>query len=158
MHMHINEGGNLNLTKINPKSGRYCLNANLRKAARVIGTLYADAMHDSTLQGTQYTMLSTISAFNETTIGQLSEFMLMDQTTVTRAIKLLEKAGYVSVKQGKDRRQKLVSLTKVGQEILETSYPLWLEAQSKVWNNLGDEKAQKLLELTQQIVDLLEER
>ena len=158
MYMHVNEEDNQYQANVNPKSGRACLNANLRKATRVIASFYADVMHDSALQGTQYTMLSAVSGFGKASINQLSGFLIMDQTTVTRAVKLLEQAGFVSVQKGKDRRQRIVELTKAGQEALETSYPMWLEAQTKVWEHLGDDKAKTLLELSEQIVDLYEKQ
>lgn len=154
MHMHIKEGGKPLLSEIKPKSSRFCLNANLRKATRVIGSLYSEAMHDSSLKGTQYTMLSAISGFGKASINQLSEFLVMDQTTITRAVKLLEKAGHIEVQKGEDQRQRLVHLTETGQDVLAKSYPMWLEAQNKVWDHLGDEKAKQLLELSQKIVDL----
>ncbi|MGL5816229.1 MAG: hypothetical protein ACRCYR_01595, partial [Phycicoccus sp.] len=46
-----------------------CLNAGLRRATRVAVTMYEDAMAESGLQGTQFTLLSTISGFGEVTVS-----------------------------------------------------------------------------------------
>ncbi len=133
---------------------RYCLNANLRKASRVITLFYAQALSDSELQGTQFTLLSTVAGFGEVTVGDLGEFLVMDQTTVTRSVGLLKKAGYVAMTQGKDRRQRIMRLTKKGESALKAAYPMWLEAQNRVWEKLGDEKVSQLLDISEKITAL----
>lgn len=168
MYMHVKEGANplsnsqqnSSINKESPpnkESPRNCLNANIRKANRVITSLYADALDVSELQGTQFTLLSAISGMGEATIGGLSNFLVMDQTTVTRSVNLLKKANYVEVVKGEDRRQRIIALTTEGKKILKSSYPLWLEAQTDLWEKLGDEKATLLLELTQTLSKLYQD-
>lgn len=140
------------------KDERYCLNANLRKASRVINSLYAEAMKGSELQGTQFTLLSSVEGFGEVNVGELSAFLVMDQTTVTRSVGLLKDAGYVEVTRGQDRRERIIRLTRRGKDALNTAYPMWLEAQTRVWERLGDEEVKHLLELSSKIVALGEEQ
>lgn len=114
-------------------------------------------MRTSGLQGTQFTVLSAVSGFGEVTVSRLGEFLVMDQTTVTRSVNVLKKAGHVRVTAGKDRRERLIRLTDEGKETLQEAYPLWLEAQTRVWKHLGEEKARQLLELSRQLVALQEQ-
>lgn len=158
MYMHVNEEDeSSSIPQLNKESPRYCLNASIRKASRVITSLYSDAMDSSDLQGTQFTLLSTLSGMKETTIGALSDYLVMDQTTVTRSIHLLKKAGYVETVKGEDRRQRIIRLTAEGKKILKSSYPLWLDAQTELWEKLGNEKASLLLELSNKIIELHQE-
>ena len=158
MYMHTSEADKVSsTTELNKESPRNCLNASIRKANRVITSLYSDAMDTSDLQGTQFTLLSTLSGMGETTIGALSNYLVMDQTTVTRSINLLKNSGYVEAVKGEDRRQRIIRLTAEGKKTLKSSYPLWLEAQSNLWEKLGDEKAGLLLELTQTLSKLNQE-
>lgn len=150
MHMHASKGNQ----QLNKKSPKNCLNASIRKANRVVTALYTDALDTSELQGTQFTVLSTLSGMKEATIGTLSDYLVMDQTTVTRSINLLKKANYVEVVKGEDRRQRIIRLTTEGEKVLKSSFPLWLEAQTELWEKLGDEKATLLLELTQTLSKL----
>jgi MarR family transcriptional regulator, organic hydroperoxide resistance regulator len=162
MYVHIKK--RLPKSKSLPTSGtvpslampdeRCCLSANLRKASRVISSLYADAMHGSALEGTQFTLLSSVSGFGEVSIGDLGEFMAMDQTTVTRNVQVLKKAGYLTSKGGEDRRKRMIYLTKKGRDVLTKTHPLWLKAQARVWEKLGEEQAKNLLELSQKIAAL----
>ena len=154
MHTHTNSEGVETASKADLTSARYCLNANLRKACRVLAGLYTDEMRGSGLQGTQFTLLSTVSGFGEVTISELGNFLAMDQTTVTRAVQLLRKAEYLEVASSEDRRRRIVRLTGKGRDVLDAAYPRWLEAQTRVWEELGEAKALQLLRLTEEIAAL----
>ena len=136
---------------IDQNSPFFCLNANLRKASRVIYSVYNEALQGTGLKGTQFTLLSTISGHPEPTITKLADFMSMDQTTVTRNINLLKKAGYVEAVPGQDKRVRLIRLTADGRAVMEAAYPKWLEAQTRVWEALGAETAEQLLALSETV-------
>ncbi len=116
--------------------------------------MYTDEMRDSGLQGTQFTLLSTVASFGRVTISDLGGFLAMDQTTVTRGVQLLRKAEYLEVVPGEDRRRRIVRLTDKGRDVLDVAYPRWLEAQTRVWEELGEAKALQLLRLTEEIAAL----
>lgn len=154
MHMHVNFRGETRHFPIDQKNPLFCLNSNMRKMSRVLGKLYTAELRDSELQGNQFTTLSAISGFGEATIGELSEFLLMDQTTVTRSINLLKKDEFVEVVPGDDRRVRLVRLTEKGREAVENAYPLWQKAQEQVWEALGPDKITLFFDLVDQIATL----
>lgn len=142
-----------------PKASRNrdCLEANTRKMSRVLSTIYTNALKESKLKPTQLSLLSVINAYGKISIGKLSKVMLMDQTTVTRNIKLLKKSGYVKINSGDDRRVKEISLTPKGQEVRDNALPAWQEIQSKVWDKLGEEKVRHLFDLVDEIIELSNE-
>lgn len=156
MHMHEIEPKSSSL--IDPTSQLYCLNANLRKASRAILSMYMDEMRGSDLQGTQFTLLSTISGMGKVKITELAHFMGMDQTTVTRNVNVLKKGDYVAVIPGEDKRTRVVQLTTKGESAVHETYPMWLEAQTKLWDQLGEEKAAAFLGIVQEIVAISESR
>jgi len=139
------------MDKNNPQ---YCLNANLRKATRAVSKLYMDEMKETTLQRTQFTLLSTISAMGQCTITELSNFLLMDQTTVTRSVNTLKQSGYVEIGASEDRRTRVVQLTDLGRETVEVTFPIWQSAQSDLWEKLGEKKAKQLLSLLQEVTEM----
>ncbi|MEM7799620.1 MAG: MarR family winged helix-turn-helix transcriptional regulator [Chloroflexota bacterium] len=152
--MHIKSGR----SQSDRNSPLNCLNANLRKASRVILSLYMEELRESGLQGTQFTLLTVLSGMGPAQIGDIAQFMSMDQTTVTRNVNLLKKGGYVDAVRGEeDRRTRIVRLTDQGREAVQAAYPLWQKAQTKIWDKLGEEKALQLLEITQMVASLAEE-
>ena len=68
----------------------------------------------------------------------------MDSTTLTRTLAVLRKRGWVQVKPGKDRRERLFSLTQAGKrQILETQ-PCWKLAEQRLRKGLGDAAWKKM--------------
>ncbi|MBA0083932.1 MAG: winged helix DNA-binding protein, partial [Acidobacteria bacterium Pan2503] len=62
----------------------------------------------------------------------------MDSTTLTRTLRLLLKQGWVSVRRGKDRRERLFSLTETGKRRLAKAQPYWQSAEQRLRRKLGD--------------------
>ena len=62
----------------------------------------------------------------------------MDQTTLTRNLKLLENKGLIAIAAGTDRRTRVVMVTEAGRRALATALPLWREVRARVIARLGD--------------------
>ncbi|MHC4459337.1 MAG: MarR family winged helix-turn-helix transcriptional regulator [Planctomycetota bacterium] len=114
-----------------------CAVFNLRKASRALTQFYETALRPSGLRVTQLTLMVAIHLLGAITISRLAETMVMDRTTLTRNLKLLEKKGLIKIIPGEDRRERVAVLTQAGQEALGKALPLWEETQSKIVNGLG---------------------
>jgi DNA-binding MarR family transcriptional regulator len=68
----------------------------------------------------------------------------MDRTTLTRNLRPLTRARWVTAGIGKDRRQRLLQLTAAGRRKLLRSFPLWEEAQRQFLSQIGTESLQEL--------------
>ncbi len=71
--------------------------------------------------------------------------MGMDHTTVTRNVRILVSQGLLVSAPGRDRRQRLLSLTDAGYDALDRAQPLWHAAQSAFVQNIGDDDWSSLL-------------
>jgi DNA-binding MarR family transcriptional regulator len=72
----------------------------------------------------------------------LSQLLAMDRSTLTRNLTHLEDAGYVRVvRDERDGRKRVVSLTDSGRATVAASDPLWRDAQRRVVDALGYERA-----------------
>ena len=131
-----------------------CLNLELRKANRVLSQIYDSSLAKCGLKTSQYSILRAISFLNITTNRQLQDVLILDQTTLTRGLKPLIRDGYISVNEGSDRRQKELCLSKEGEALYNEAEKLWLEAQSAVEKNLGEDTKKQLLSLSKSIVSL----
>ena len=80
--------------------------------------------------------------------AELSERLAMDRSTLTRNLTTLESAGLVAViPDAHDRRRRVVTLTDSGRDTLTASEPLWQDAQRRVVEALGFERAEALTSL-----------
>jgi DNA-binding MarR family transcriptional regulator len=135
-----------------------CLNANLRRANRLVSQWYAHTVGDIGLEGTQFTMLAAINGFGHCTLGQLAQWMRLEQSTATRSVDLLRQNGLVEVARSEsDARVRELSLTAEGRARLNVALPAWRAAQEKAVRKLGKAKATRLLAALQEIEDVLSE-
>jgi DNA-binding MarR family transcriptional regulator len=125
--------------------GRTCACFKVRKAARAITKLYEEVLRPSGLRATQFSLLMVTRVMGPVTVVKLAQVMVMDRTTLTRNLQILEKRGLIMIKPGEDRREREVNLTAEGMEVLTKAIPLWEEAQERVQKGLGEERLQNLL-------------
>ena len=138
---------------LEPAQGCVCFN--IRKSARAITQLYEDALRPTGLRATQFTLLVATRVMGTATINDLAKGLVMDRTTLTRNVKPLEKQGFIRVMPGKnDRREREVTLTLAGQEILSEALPLWKTVQETVIEALGQGRVRRLLKDLSATVDL----
>ena len=126
--------------------GRVCVGFNLRRAARAVSQFYDSALQDSGLRTTQFSMLVAISTHGPLTINDLANGGVMDQTTVSRNVRVLQKQGYVEIVPGTDNRTRAVSITDKGKSVLRSALPYWNRAQASMAKKLGDKEVKVLLE------------
>src|SRR5229473_3513923 len=61
----------------------------------------------------------------------------MDSTTLTRTLALLRKQGWIHVKPGKDRRERVFRLTEAGKRQIAATQPHWEAAERHLRETLG---------------------
>src|ERR1700744_987282 len=89
----------------------------LRKATRRMSQFYDSALAPSGLRGTQYSILSALTRRGDAppTIRELSEAMVLDQSTIGQNLRPLEREGLIDLVQDpEDRRTPRIVLAKAG--------------------------------------------
>jgi len=115
-----------------------CACQNLRRATRVVTRIYDEELRKAGLEITQFGLLTALSLVGEANQKRLSAGFAMDSTTLTRTLGLLRKHGWVSVLPGKDRRERLFSLTKAGRQQMAAAQPHWVQAERRLRRELGE--------------------
>ena len=121
-----------------------CYCATLRQAARAVTVLYEDMLADSGLHATQFTALQLLDSVPNLTTTRLAEALGVDQTTATRTLALIKKAGLANDTVGDDRRRRHWTLTAQGQALLRKLKPRWEAAQEAFEKRLGRAQATAL--------------
>ena len=125
-----------------------CYCATLRQAARAVTVLYEEMLADSGLHATQYTALQLLHSVPNLNTTELAEALGIDQTTATRTLALIKKAGLVSDTVGLDRRQRHWTLSAEGQKLFKKLKPRWEAAQEAFEKRLGRTEATALKKAT----------
>jgi DNA-binding MarR family transcriptional regulator len=115
-----------------------CLCAALRQASRAVTRIYDAELRGTGLRATQLSLLRLLGRVGEVRQGDLGEMASLDETTLTRSLRPLQKSGWVTIRAGADRREKLVAITEAGKEKVEQARPAWSRAQERMRRTLPD--------------------
>src|SRR6202171_2594227 len=83
-----------------------CMCGNFRRTSRALTQLYETALRPLGLRATQLTILQVLSRAGEVSQGQLGEMLAMDSTSLTRTLAIIGRQGWVTVRRGKERRER----------------------------------------------------
>src|ERR1700741_4008453 len=121
-----------------PRTGA-CASFNFRRMARAVTRLFDLAFHGTGIRSTQFAILVGIAKTQPTSIGALAELLVIDSTTLTRSLRLLEKEGLLLVSKRSVKRQRFVSLTPQGEQVLAHAMPAWHKAQDRFTQAIGQD-------------------
>jgi DNA-binding MarR family transcriptional regulator len=136
-----------------PKIGR-CNAAAVKKAARRISLLYDTLLAPAGLRSTQYGILSELSLRGAAlpTVGELAQALVMDRSTLGQNLRPLERERLVTLlTDPKDRRSRLIALTKQGVARLNQARKYWKIAQDRFETTIGKREAEELRTVLQAI-------
>ena len=123
-----------------------CMCAVIRKTGRLLTKKYDQYLKPSGLKITQFSMLANIARNPGIAVSKLAELIVMDQTTVTRNLRVLEKAGYIHIEtDATDQRIKRIQITDFGMSRMDEARPFWEKAQLEMERIIGRESIEGLL-------------
>ena len=104
-----------------------------RSRARRLTALYEAAFAPLELTGGQFSILVAVGHAGNPAIHELADYLAMDRTTMSRALRPLERRTLIELASDPDdSRSKRVTLTSSGSELLERAIPLWQSVQSSI--------------------------
>ena len=130
-----------------------CAGINVRLAARRITWFLEERMRGTALNIAQFGLMTHIAAAPDDTIGALAERCGLDQSTLSRNLRLLERDGLVEIVTAeKDLRRRAVWLTEKGASRLEAAMPVWRAAHAALAALIRPEQVRALAARTQNLV------
>ena len=116
----------------------------LRQAARQVSQLYDKHLAATGLRGSQYSILSKLNRLGPLSINELAKAMVMDRTTLGRAIRPLERDKLLTIATGDDARVRRLKLTPLGEARFKAAQAKWREAQKEFESAFGPHHAAEL--------------
>ncbi|MBL0927566.1 MAG: MarR family transcriptional regulator [Phycisphaerales bacterium] len=109
-----------------------CLCGLFQLASRSISRVYNEEFRGLGLGATQHAVLKLLKGVGPMAMGELGERLLLDKTTVSRNLKILERNGWAAVERGDDERRRIVAITPKGAAKLAEARPAWERAQERL--------------------------
>jgi DNA-binding MarR family transcriptional regulator len=113
----------------------------LRQAARHLSQIYDAHLAPEGLRASQYSVLSSLDRLGPLAINELAKAMVMDRTTLGRALRPLERDGLLEIGEGGDARTRSLRLTSAGKARLAAAAVRWREAQAEFESAFGSDEA-----------------
>jgi len=110
-----------------------CLCFRAQRAARALGRRFDAALKPVGLTNGQFSLLMSLNRPDPPRISDLAPFLAMDRTTLTAALKVLERRGLVL--QGTDsgdRRSRRLRLSDDGRALLKQAVPIWRRTHAEI--------------------------
>jgi DNA-binding MarR family transcriptional regulator len=116
-----------------------CICGNLRMASRLVTAYFDEALRPCGIEANQMTMLWVAHIGDGQPAKNLARETGMDQSTVSRNLAVLESLKLIrTIPAPDDRRQRLVTLTRLGRSTLFRALPHWERAQADLAAMAGE--------------------
>jgi DNA-binding MarR family transcriptional regulator len=116
-----------------------CLCLFVQRAARRLARRFDDALRPVGLTNGQFSLLMSLNRPTPAGMGSVAGLLGMDRTTLTAALKPLERRGLLQIAPDPDdRRGRLLTLTPAGLAMLADAVPIWEATHTEVERGLGD--------------------
>lgn len=103
-----------------------CLCLHVQRAARALARRFDEALRPLGLTNGQFSLLMSLNRPEPAGMGGVANLLAMDRTTLTAALKPLERRGLLTVAPDpKDGRARVLSLTPDGRSLLAQALPIW---------------------------------
>ena len=119
----------------------------LRRAGRRLLHMYDTIIAPTGLKQCQYGILSALNARGAAlpSVQELAEELVLDRSTLGQNLRPLERDNFVTLlTDPRDRRVRLIALTKLGIAKFNEAKPYWQTAQERFEEVFGAEEAAKL--------------
>jgi DNA-binding MarR family transcriptional regulator len=110
-----------------------CLCLHVQRAARALARRFDEAMRPLQLTNGQFSLMMSLNRPKPAGMAAVASLLAVDRTTLTAALKPLERRGLLKVTTDPaDRRSRLLTLTQKGRRLLAHAIPVWEHTHRKV--------------------------
>ncbi len=102
--------------------------------------LYDEALREIGIEMSQLPVLVAVALRGDRglKITEVARFLVMDRTSVTRAVRPLERKGLLHVARSPDdARSKMVVITRAGEQMVRRAYPRWERTTRRIRERFG---------------------
>jgi len=122
-----------------------CLCLHVQRAARALARRFDEALRPLGLTNGQFSLLMSLNRPQPPGMAAVASLLAMDRTTLTAALKPLQRRGLIKVTADpKDRRGRLMTLTPKGGKLLARAVPVWKSTHLAVEGLLGEGEPERL--------------
>jgi DNA-binding MarR family transcriptional regulator len=105
--------------------GYDCMAFATRRTARAVTNYFNRLLRPFELNVAQFGLMTAIATMPNRTLREIGEHLILDESTVTRNLTILERRNLVQAEGGRGRAGKRMSLTTEGEDLLLSAVAEW---------------------------------
>ena len=144
------------LSTVSARVAAECAAGGLRQASRAISRFYEAAFAPFDLSATQFSILVAVHLMGSAPLSRLAERLVLDRTSLYRAVKPLVRRRCLRILPGRTRRERTATLTEAGRRLLANALPIWEQVQGRFVGALGRQAWTELTSGLRQVVPTLQ--
>ncbi len=122
-----------------------CLCLHVQRAARSLARRFDEALRPYGLTNGQFSLLMSLNRPEPPQMRAVADLLAMDRTTLTAALKPLERQGLLTIAvDPEDRRGRRLILTDAGRAVLSAAMPVWTRTHAEIEATLPDGDPERL--------------
>ncbi|KVW46009.1 MarR family winged helix-turn-helix transcriptional regulator [Burkholderia ubonensis] len=122
-----------------------CLCLHMQRAARNLARIFDDALRPLDLTNGQFSLLMSLNRPHPPAMKDVASLLAMDRTTLTAALKPLERRDLVAIEPDPDdKRSRLLSLTPAGHRLLAKAFPVWQLTHAEIEQPFSPDEVDRL--------------
>ena len=111
----------------------HCLCLHVQRAARLLARRFDEALRPFGITNGQFSLLMSLNRPDPPPMGPVASLLSMDRTTLTAALKPLQRQGLLKIAQDpSDRRSRILILTAKGRDLLAHALPAWQKTHREI--------------------------
>ena len=116
-----------------------CICLHVQRAARAVARHFDEAFRPLGLTNGQFSLLMSLNRPEAPSLGAVAKLLAMDRTTLTAALKPLERRGLVkSAVDRNDKRSRTLKLTAAGRKLLKSALLIWKREHAALEKQIGN--------------------
>jgi len=116
-----------------------CLCLHVQRVARALTRGFDEAFRPLGLTSGQFSLLVSLNRPEAPKLGEVARLLAMDRTTLTAALKPLQRRKLVRSRvDADDRRSRNLALTPAGKRLVAEAFPIWKREHARLEKQLTD--------------------
>jgi len=116
-----------------------CLCLHVQRAARALARRFDEVLRPLDLTNGQFSLLMSLNRPEPPSVGSVAALLAMDRTTLTAALKPLQRRGLVKIAvDQEDKRSRRLRLTAAGSALLRKAFPIWQKTHAETEKSIRD--------------------
>ncbi len=128
-----------------------CVAARLRSLNRMVSGIYDVSIRPLGLTISQLNILVVTGKLGTAKPKDICSILQLGPSTLSRNVDKLVSNGWIDIQPGEDGRAHVLKLSIRGSETIGRAYPAWKKAQEKAHALLGEEQAESIVAIANQV-------